>query len=243
MKSLTVVLPYYMNQGMLIEQIKIFNNYADSTKKRLELIVVDDYSPMGQRAEEILNKLKFKGYRFSLYKILTDLRWNWLQCRNLGAKMADSDWLLLTDIDHILTPERMDTLIDIELSHKSAYRFPRVNWADNSYKDPHPNSWLMTKNRYWRIGGYDETYAGHYGTDGMWRDRIIESGTAIEMLVGCPLARVDRDDIPDASTVSLDRKANRAPGALEDIRAFKEKNEIGIQTLRFPWKLVYKAGY
>lgn len=237
MQKMTVIFPYYMNQGMLRKQIEMFNSYPG--KSKLELIVIDDASPLGERAEEIDPLTLVKGFQFKLYRILTDIKWNWLQARNIGAKEAASDWILLTDIDHIIPHGTMSNLLNSEFSEKSFYTFPRINWADGSEYKPHPNSYLMTRKRYWRIGGYDESFAGHYGTDGMWRRRCEENGSHA-FLTGCPLARVDRADIADASTRPdvLDRKDNRDPNALEDIRQFKERHKIGIQTFKQPWKRI-----
>jgi len=237
MEGLTVIMPFYRNKGMLNKQIEVFNSYPQEVQKRLEFIVVDDCSPIGDRAEEA--KLKTGDYDFKLYRILTDLRWNWLQCRNLGAKEAAHDWILMTDIDHIIPEKTMIKIMSTEFDGKSFYTFPRINWADNGEYKPHPNSYLMPLKRFWKVGGYDETYAGHYGTDGMWRRRCEEVSSHV-FLAGCPLARVDREDIPDASTKPevLDRKDNRDPKALEDIRAYKEATGGGIITLRFPWKRI-----
>lgn len=241
MKNLTIILPYYMNGGMLQEQIRTFNTYPQDVQEKLELIVVDDCSPLGNRAIDYVQILdnKPKGYDFKLYRILTDLRWNWLECRNLGAQEASSSWILLTDIDHIIPIKTMALLMKTEMDPRSFYTFPRINWKDNSAYHPHPNSYLMTKKLYWRIGGYDESFAGHYGTDGMWRRRCEELAAHV-FLTDCPLARVSRDDIPDASTRPeiLARKQNRDPEALDDIREYKEALGVGIQTLRLPWKRI-----
>ncbi len=238
MKSLTVILPYYKNPGMLNKQIATFNKYSENARKRLELIVVDDGSPIGHRAEEHL-EIKPEGFSFSLYRILVDLRWNWLQARNLGAKEAASGWLLLTDIDHIIPAKTMERIIKTDYEERYFYTFPRINWIDGTEYKPHPNSYMMTKKLFWRIGGYDETYAGHYGTDGMWRARCNDAA-AHAFLTGMPLARVDREDIPDASTKpeDLDRKDNRGPHDLEEIREYKRLHKIGVQTLIHPWKKI-----
>lgn len=242
MQGITLIFPYYMNQGMLLKQLEVIESYPDDIQSRLQLIVVDDGSPLGERAEEVVKKDKSRKFDFRLYRILTDLRWNWLQARNLGAKEAKKEWLLLTDIDHIIPIETIEKLMAMELDPRSFYTFPRINWADGSNYHPHPNSYLMTKKLYWRIGGYDETFAGNYGTDGMWRRRCDEVAAGKHVLLaGCPLARVGREDIPDASTKPevLQRKEGRDPNALDDIRAYKEQHGIGIQTLRLPWKRIF----
>jgi hypothetical protein len=44
-------------------------------------------------------------FAFSLYRMGVDVPWNMDACRNLAASQAKTDWLLLTDIDH-LVPEK-----------------------------------------------------------------------------------------------------------------------------------------
>lgn len=240
MDGLTVIFPFFENVGMLQEQLYVFNNYSSEVKSKLQLIVVDDASPIGKRADEFFKKEDAQGFDFQLYRILTKVRWNWLQCRNMGAKFANSDWLLLTDIDHVIHTVAMEKLMGLELDHRCYYTFPRINWHDNSPYKPHPNSYLMRRKMYWKVGGYDETFAGHYGTDGMYRARLdAETAGKHVMLSDIPIARVDRKAIPDASTTTLDRKDNRDPNALSDLREFKKTAEWGIQTLRQPYKRIF----
>lgn len=239
MTQISVIFPYYMNPGMLKKQVDDFNAYPDDVKQNIELIIVDDGSPLGHRAESAMAHLNIKpdGYPFSLYRILTDLRWNWLEARNLGAKFAVYPWLLVTDIDHLIPSTTMEYLVRNEFKGKHFHTFTRTNYPDNSPYHPHPNSYFMTKKMYWRVGGYDETYAGNYGTDGMWRRRCEEHGSH-HVIQNHPIQRVDRQFIPDASTTTLDRKDNRDPEVLDHIREYKEAHGIGIQTLRLPWKRI-----
>jgi hypothetical protein len=51
------------------------------------------------------------------------------------------------------------------------YGFSRKEYSGEPIP-PHPNSWLMTRALFWKIGGYDEKLSGHYGTDGDWRRRM-----------------------------------------------------------------------
>lgn len=251
MSLITLILPYYHNMGMLEKQCEVINSYPESVRANLELIVVDDCSAFNARAEKAIQDigLKFNIASFKLYRILTDLRWNWLQCRNLGAKEADSDFLLLTDIDHLVLPATMAWLMsnanENYFKSNRFYTFDRVDYENNKPYDklkrykPHPNSYFMSKKLYWAIGGYDETFSGNYGTDGMYKRRCLEHASET-ILAGLHIARVPREVIPDASTLPtmLQRKEGRAPGILEEIAAYKEINNIGIQTLRLPWMRV-----
>lgn len=248
---ITLILPYYHNAGMLVEQANVINRYPAEIRQNLQVIVVDDCSAFDARAEKVIEsgQAQFKVDSFKLYRILTDLRWNWLQCRNLGAKEADGEWLFLTDIDHIVPVETMQYLHDNTMGKvfkgDRFYTFDRVNYALKTplekmekYK-PHPNTYFMSKKLYWKIGGYDEVFAGNYGTDGMYRRRCLDEGRQVQ-LANMYVARVDRQIIPDASTLPnmLDRKDNRAPGILEEILEYKEQNKVPIQTLKLPWRRV-----
>lgn len=239
MKSLTLIFPYYKNAGMLKRQLEVVNNYPKGVRRNLNLIVVDDASPLGYRAEEAIKPSDCKDINFSLYRILTNLRWNWLQARNLGAKEATTEWVLLTDIDHVVPASVLEFIMNADLSSKCFYTFGRKREVDGATYKPHPNSYLMTKELYWKIGGYDETMAGHYGTDGEYRRRCESYANHVQ-LIDQELVLYGREVIPDASTLpsDLDRKDNRDPAALDDVRKFKADNNIGIVTLRFPWKRI-----
>jgi hypothetical protein len=124
-RDLTLVLPHFMNLGMLDEQQKIWAAYPAELRARLHVIVVDDCSPKGSRPSP---KCVFvKGLAsFRIFRLLKKERWNWLACRNLGAKFATTDWLLLTDIDHGIPAGTLAPLLTEPLDPWTAYRFMRV---------------------------------------------------------------------------------------------------------------------
>jgi hypothetical protein len=143
------------------------------------------------------------------YRLLEKKRWNWLGCRNLGAKMATTEWLLLTDIDHGLPVVTLTRILDGALEPRNVYRFARVDaphpWpyalAECPPYKPHNDTWLMTRAMFFdpRIGGYDERLAGCYGTSGEFKDRVMATARAHVGLVE-PVIRYPRSVIPDAST-------------------------------------------
>lgn len=238
MNHVSLVMPYYSNQTMLAKQFEIFNSYPEHLKPFLEVVLVDDASPMGERAEEVIKQqgLSLPNIQLRLYRVLTDLRWNQHGARNIGAKEAKMQWLLLTDIDHIITPELMTALIEGQWEEKAFYMFDRIHWHDKSPKPAHPNTFFMTKKYFWKAGGYDETFCGHYGTDGHFYRQCQEVGR--QRHISIPLELVGRDSIPDASTRTLQRKEGRDPDATQDIKDFKKRNGIKVQVLRLPWKKV-----
>lgn len=243
---LTLVVPYYMNAGMLALQYRNWMSWPGKHRNRLRVIIVDDGSPESPAA----NVPRPYGLpALEIYRVLEDRPWHQHAARNLGAHMAGDGWMLLTDMDHLLTPNAASILFKAMdkggLDDGTAYMLDRVE-ADTGLPTlgrdgnpkPHPNSFVMTRETYWKIGGYDEDYCGTYGTDRLFRERAYARATQGHLNI--PLTRYWRDIIPDASTTTLPRKEGREPGAKERIRREKEaRGEADvIKVLQFPWERV-----
>lgn len=208
MRDLTLVIPHYMNTGMLLEQQKIWQDYPEDLRGRLHVVVVDDCSPKGHRPS---HKAVFVSglASFRILRLEKHIRWNWLACRNLGAKVATTEWLLLTDIDHGLPAETLRRLTEGPLDATCAYRFSRVDaphpWpytlADCTSYKPHNDTWLLTRDLFFSegVGGYDERLSGCYGTSGEFSDRVRDTVRATVQLPNVVI-RYPREIIPDAST-------------------------------------------
>lgn len=212
MRDLTLVLPHFTNLGMLEEQQRIWQSYPVDLRARLHVVVVDDCSPTGQRPSRA--SVTVTGLAsLRIFRLLEKKRWNWLAARNLGAAVATTDWLLLTDIDHGLPVETLRRILDGELMPTFAYRFSRVDaprrWpyrlADCPSYKPHNDTWLMTKalfnfdNGRKFVCGYDERLSGNYGTSGEFKDRVYACADGIVQLPD-PMIRYPREIIADAST-------------------------------------------
>lgn len=209
MRALTLILPHFANLGMLAEHQRIWASYPEHLRLALHVIVVDDCSPKGGRPGK-KSFLPTGVGSVRLYRCLEKLRWNWLFARNLGVQEARTDWVLLTDIDHVLPAETLRRLVDGPLDQRNVYRLARVDaphpWPYTLADCPirptklyHPNTWLMTRGMYDRTGGYDERLSGCYGTDGEFRDRVQASAAAVVALPD-KMVRYGREIIPDAST-------------------------------------------
>lgn len=242
MKKLSIVMPYYMNPGMLQLQYANWAGWRQDLKDQIEVVLVDDGSPESQ-AVDVLRYDELPAIQ--IWRIVEDKPWNQHGARNLGAKEATGDWLLLTDMDHMLLEKDLERLLGKlgDLDRSTTYMLDRVE-ADtgeptldrHGKPKPHPNSFVMTKDHYWVVGGYDEEYCGVYGTDGLFKTRAFERG-AKGHLKKIRLQRYHRDLVPDASTRTLERKEGREPGAKKMIRAQKEaRGEANkIKTLQFSY--------
>lgn len=242
MKSLSLVMPYYENPGMLAAQYALWREYPQDLKEHLEILVVDDGSPEGPAVDvarpEGLPKL-------CIYRVLEDRPWHQHAARNLGAKMATGQWLLMTDMDHMVPSGTLKILM-AQINKARVYLFPRLDaphltptMGRDGYPKPHPNTFALTRALYWEVGGYDEEFCGIYGTDGLFRARLFANTVGV-MLTNAPIIRYPREVIADASTRTLPRKEGREPGEKRAIldRKTAQGRANQITTLNFPWTQV-----
>lgn len=239
--ALSLVYPFYRNRGMLATQYATWASYPDSLKAILEVVLIDDGSPADEDALGVPRPYGLPLLR--LYRVLEDRPWHQHAARNLGAKEALAGWLFLSDIDHVLPAASLEAIVP-RLNHDVVYTFARLDAPDlrPKLKDgrphPHPNTFLMTKRRYWEVGGYDEDCTG-YGTDGFFRQRLLFAARQPVHLFDVPIVRYSRDVIPDASTRTLERKPGRTSKA--DLRALlrqKAERGEGPKVLDFAWEQV-----
>lgn len=206
MKSITLVLPYYENAGMLAIHQDGWSRLAADVKAGLHVVVVDDCSPKAP-ALPVWRDCGLASQR--LYRIGVDVRWNWLICRNLGATVAETEWLLLTDIDHVVPEGTLRHCMTAKHDPRAAYRFDRRDAPDLKPYHPHPDSYFLTRDLFWRTGGYDERYSGYYGYGSDIRHRIVRHASALVQLDSY-LIRYPREVQWDASVPKeIDGKQTR----------------------------------
>jgi hypothetical protein len=229
-KSFTLIMPYYENPDFFRKQIGFWRGLPEDLRQYMHCIIVDDGSP-GHPAEQIVLE-EFRWDRpiadFQLFRIEVDVRWNWLAARNIGAVHASMVWVMLTDMDHVLTAEVLKTLVYGQHDLNVIYRFSRREHSGEKIH-PHPNSWFMTKAMFWKIGGYDERMSGYYGSDGYYRRRCAE--TAPIRIMADELVRYEK--LGDSSTVKYLRKQPEDAKLKEIVRAFPKGSKPKILSFRY----------
>lgn len=199
LKDVTAVYPYYENPVFLTKQLEGWSRLSPTVREHLRVIVVDDGSPKSPACAVLSDKVW--PFDVKLYRIEVDVRWNWLAARNIGMMHAKDGWCALTDMDHVLTEETLTSLMGQCHNPAVIYRFSRREHTGQAIH-PHPNSMFMTREMFWKVGGYDEALSGHYGTDGDWRRRC--AATAAVYTLRCELERHEYQS--DSSTTSYKRK-------------------------------------
>lgn len=169
MTPITLVLSYYDQPAMLAEQYRVWSNYPDAIKQQLSIILVDDCSP-NHPAHEV-ERPHGLPIDLSIHRVLVDKRWGWPMARNLGMHEAAEGWCLLTDMDHVLTAEDAAKLLAMEVSPKNAYRPVRRKPNGESYKR-HNDTFLLTRELFWKTGGCDLQFLGWYGCSSVFSRRL-----------------------------------------------------------------------
>lgn len=230
-KPVTLVVPYYENRAFFGMQINHWKRYPKHWFDHFSVIVVDDGSPT-HPAVDVVNTLGPVSF-LRLFRIDVDIRWNWLAARNIGAHHARDGWLILTDMDHSLPPETLERCIWGKHDPANAYFFQReelnIFHPLHGQISPHSASFFLTKQMFWKIGGYDEALSGYYGTDGDWRRRLARHAK----IVLTPDKLVRFEFFNDSSTMTYKRKQpeDAAVGKLVKAR----KPGWKPKTLSFPY--------
>lgn len=228
-KVITMVYPYYDNPIFLQRQLNGWAALPDYCRNWINVIIVDDGSP-STPAKEVVS-LSSWPFPVSLFRIEVDVRWNWLAARNIGANHALNGWCIFTDMDHVVPESTLDKLLYRAYDENVIYRFSRQE-HDGRPIHPHPNSMFMTRDMFWRVGGYDEALSGHYGTDGDWRRRC--AATAEVLTLKQHLVRHEYQQ--DSSTTAYLRKQPQDAGKKAIIK--QRKPGWKPKTLSFPYHQV-----
>jgi glycosyltransferase involved in cell wall biosynthesis len=200
--KLSIVSAYYDNAEMARFIADWYNRFSAETRSRIELVLVDD----GSRKAPLDSLELSLNLPHQLYRIHRDIPWNQDGARNIGCSHARGPWLLLTDADHVFEEAEVRRAIELERPDKP-YLMLRKHLDGGEYINPHINSFLISKKRYWDIGGYDEIYRGHYGSDKFFLPRVFSKKKRPVFPICASFVEPDR--IADAATTSYSRKRGR----------------------------------
>lgn len=235
--GVTLLYAYYENPQMLIRHLQEWQSYSYEAKTLTKVIIVDDGSPRNP-ASPIVRNWEL-GLDIRVLRIVQNIAWNQDGARNLGMRVARTRWVYMTDMDHLVPHHQIDKMI--HFAHREAiqgeYYMPVAQIkTDGTVIGEHPNSYLMSVQDFWLMGGYDEDFAGCYGSDGNFRKNMRAGLKEIKTAAFNTMV-FRKEDIADACTHDFGRKDSeyyRANfPALEAKRRappYKPKNH-----LRFDW--------
>jgi len=162
--KITIAMPYYEAPEMLREHLKYWHEYTEEVKENTRVVLVDDGSPT-YPALEVLKGADLPSFSIELYRVLENIPWNHGGARNLCMDRVPKDgWVLTTDIDLVIDVESMEKLMSFELDPTKVYLPNRLNKQDDGWVvlKRHPESFVMTRDMFWKIGGFDEDFTGYW---------------------------------------------------------------------------------
>lgn len=238
---ITIVMPYYDNPKMLRLHLHEWSMFTPSQKQALRAVIVDDGSPNAPAEENMREYGSKVGFPVRLFRIVPNIPWNQDGARNLGMKNVETDWALMTDIDHMVSRHEVSKMLDFT-SHKTMkgqYYMPHRVLFDGMVTHPHPNSYIMNVSDFWSMGGYDEDFAGVYGSDGNFR-KCMKAGLQERVTPSWSLTLWPSSAISDANTKDFGRKDSKYHRSHHPKIEAKAKGPAYKATnhLRFDWREV-----
>lgn len=169
--NLSIIIAVLNSQEIMRRQI--LNWKKCDFPDNVEIIIMDDGS---------VPPLAFDDCGLKNFKVIptNDFRpWTVGIARNLGAKLCDGDYIFMTDIDYIITKQAVELALTCTEDRMACKRKLGIldedgnlsqeydtllKWGvseerlsqKGTYLPPHPNSFIMKKDTYWMLGGYDE---------------------------------------------------------------------------------------
>lgn len=222
---------------ILDEHFRVWNSLPKNFLKRWEFFLVDDHS------DKRINALR--PY-LSLYRSHDPMEWNY-GLKNLGMKYAKNDWLLLTNVDHVLTLKAIEKIDGLRGQRGMIYRLKRSNPDPNAsvrYSDrSHIGTFLIHRQDLLSVGGYDEDFSGHYGHDDTWLTHCLKKKGYREVRLNIRMINYSGSSIfSDADFLTKpqwNRDLTRNSALLQ--RKMQGKPRANPPILRFQWSQVSEA--
>lgn len=191
---IALVYAYYENGGMLDHQMSEWASYAPEVQKHFHAIIVDDGSPTDPAAGHVQDV----GFPIELFRVKQNIPWNSVGAKNLAMKHAPESFCLVSDIDHVLRPGEARKLVNMDLKRDHFY-LPTRFWDDGRPVRVHANTFLLHRDLYWKVGGFDEDFAGWWGGSGPFHAILRVHAKEVQTSEFF-MYHYGRHTIPDAST-------------------------------------------
>jgi hypothetical protein len=211
MADLTLITHVYNAQEPVDRQVALWQQFSPALRERLSFLVIDDHSDTPLQVDKGALDLR-------LVRVDDDIDWNMPGCRNLAATLCETPWMLFFDVDNVCSEASLQKIVN-NLPRLDASRLHVFRRTENGVDvEPHINSFLITRQGFFRAGGYDEDFSGHYGFEDvafrmMWRKHVggevLLTDIAFEQ-INFRTSGLNRDQARNQALIQL-RAANGFP--------------------------------
>ncbi len=200
-------------------QPKILKLFADALRgwpteaaRECELVVIDDCGapPVGKGELDGLGPMGVQLLRHT-----RDVPWAQPCCRNLASTHARGRVLIMVDPDMILNPKDalrfVETADKLPTLHVVRFCLKEVNHPKKGMNGKvnvsSPNCWIIAKNDFEKVHGYNECFAGHKGWSDVELMHVLDSAYKVrqDKKLTVDFYRRSRE-LSDAAVTSLDRE-------------------------------------
>lgn len=201
--KICLVYTYYDNPLTLAFHITTINEFSPDIRGSIEVVVVDDGSP------ESPAHINMPEPKFSLriFRVSIDKPWNHRAARNIGAHEARAPWLFLLDMDTQVPEATIRALLGMSPENQEWFLFTLRDFENREVVGRHHDTIFMSREFYWRVGGFDENFAGIYGAGPVF-SIAIQKFYPWTHLKSLDVYRLPATMLRDASTTQFKRKAS-----------------------------------
>ena len=219
--KITISLGYYNDENHIWKQIDEFKKYPSNVK----LQIIDD----GSKISPITNLIQDIPKEIDIYRIEEDIPWNIPGSRNLSATVSTTPWILILDMDQIITLSNLEKIIELPLDNDyEFYTFNRKLGDKNKFT---AGTMLVSRKLWWECGGYDEDFAGNYGyNDPFFKFKMKQIGAKEKQLKDIWCEQIQADCILSRNTMDINKKLYE--------EKIKSNLKTSNKTLRFLWKKI-----
>ncbi len=232
MKKITINLSFYNQDQILRRHIEGWLSWPQEVRKYYSFCVVDDFSK--NDAKNVLKGLDISSLDLTIYRVKEDLCCNIAGVRNLSARECKTEWMVILDMDTIISENLSKDLLNLcDSPPGNCFKFNRKvlnNPFHLKNNKEHPAVCLLRKNDYWKVGGCEEDLVGNYGqTDPIFWYRakgILKINYQKNMYL---------EYLPKGSA-NIKRNKNK------NIKLFEQKkitNQWSKDYVRFSWEKIY----
>jgi hypothetical protein len=228
--ELTLAIPYYNASNLIPIQLECWNSYSVEVKQKLKIVLVDDCSNNEHKLVNVFPKET--DLNIEIYEVMDDLPWNDGGASNLSVFVAQTEWVIRTDMDYIVPNSTMEYILNNTFDSKMYYTMEAKYYHNKQSIEIHPSTLLITKKLFFDAGAYDEDFTGNHGwTDVNFRDRLDRISKYQH------ITNIWIEGVLGGSNHALPRNAD---GINHKILLKKKKEGLPIPTshLRFKWKKV-----
>ena len=219
--KITISLGYYNDKDHIQAHLDEFIKYPQNIK----IQIIDD----GSKVSPIINLLHDIPKKINIFRIEEDILWNIPGSRNLSATVATTPWILILDMDQIITISNLKKILELPLDNDyEFYTFNRKLGDKNKFT---AGTMLVSRKLWWECGGYDEDFVGNYGyNDPFFKFKMKQIGAKEKQLKDIWCKQIQADCILSRNSMHINKKLYE--------EKIKSNLKTSNKTLRFSWKKI-----